>query len=241
MEFEQALQDDARACATPPVAVAVPGLFRLPADWQVPAPPDGLPAFSAPAGPAPVRQPEFEWVGQGARYTGTVIHGLLEHRDAFTVSDAETRARVDRLLCVHGIPAQAQDPVRVQALHAIGNMRTDERAAWLFSDSHQSVQTEYALTQVTAGRLRNCVIDRTFVDGDGVRWIVDYKTGTHAGGDLANFLDEEQDRYREQLEGYARCFAHLEERPCRLALYFPLVPAWREWTYAGEPAPAQAP
>jgi len=33
-----------------------------------------------------------------------------------------------------------------------------------------------------------------------VRWIVDYKTGTHEGGDLEEFLDREQERCRAQLE-----------------------------------------
>ena len=41
-----------------------------------------------------------------------------------------------------------------------------------------------------------------------MRWIVDYKTGTHEGGDLDAFLDN---------------------REIRLGLYFPLLKGWREW------------
>ncbi len=51
------------------------------------------------------------------------------------------------------------------------------------------------------------VVDRSFVDADGIRWIIDYKTGTHAGGDVAGFLDQEQERYRAQLAGYAAAFS----------------------------------
>ena len=73
------------------------------------------------------------------------------------------------------------------------------------------------------------MIDRTFVDRDGTRWIIDYKTGTHEGGDVSGFLDEEQERYRAQLAAYAEAFRALEDRPVRTALYFPLVSdGWRE-------------
>ena len=47
--------------------------------------------------------------------------------------------------------------------------------------------------------LINVVIDRSFVDADGTRWIVDYKSGRHQGGDPRAFLDREQQRYRDQL------------------------------------------
>jgi len=77
--------------------------------------------------------------------------------------------------------------------------------------------------------LLSLVIDRTFVDADGVRWIVDFKTSDHSGGGLDEFLDREQARYRDQLERYGRALSLLDSRPQRLALYFPLVGGWREW------------
>jgi hypothetical protein len=72
-------------------------------------------------------------------------------------------------------------------------------------------------------------MDRTFIDADGVRWIVDYKTSAHEGGGVEAFLDREQERYRDQLERYARLMALREDRPIRLGLYFPLLAGWREW------------
>jgi len=62
-----------------------------------------------------------------------------------------------------------------------------------------------------------------------VRWIIDYKTSAHQGGDLEAFLDNERARYREQLEHYARLMVQRDERPIRLGLYFPLLGGWREW------------
>jgi hypothetical protein len=56
-----------------------------------------------------------------------------------------------------------------------------------------------------------------------VRWIVDFKTGTHQGGDVGSFLAREAERYRPQLQRYGRLMRALEGRPVRLALYYPLV------------------
>ena len=66
------------------------------------------------------------------------------------------------------------------------------------------------------------VLDRTFVE-DGIRWIIDYKTSSHAGGDLEGFLANEADRYREQLHGYHDAMALVDKRPIKTALYFPLL------------------
>jgi hypothetical protein len=71
-------------------------------------------------------------------------------------------------------------------------------------------------------------MDRTFVDDHGDRWIVDYKTGGHEGGDSEAFLDREQERYRAQLERYAALMMARDARPVRLGLYFPLLKGWRE-------------
>ena len=73
------------------------------------------------------------------------------------------------------------------------------------------------------------VIDRTFVDAQGVRWVVDFKTSTHEGGGVEAFLDEEVNRYRAQLTRYAKLMKLLRpDEPVRAALYFPLLRAWRE-------------
>ena len=74
------------------------------------------------------------------------------------------------------------------------------------------------------------VIDRTFVDEAGVRWVVDYKTSSHEGAGLDQFLDSERERYAPQLGRYAELMRRLGDEPLRVGLYFPLLSAWREWT-----------
>jgi len=79
------------------------------------------------------------------------------------------------------------------------------------------------------GRLETGVIDRTFVDDAGVRWIVDYKTSRHSGADVDAFLEQERQRYAPQLDRYAGLMGGLETRRVKVALYFPLLKRLVEW------------
>ena len=93
--------------------------------------------------------------------------------------------------------------------------------------------SEWALAGWDGNAIAHVTIDRTFV-AEGVRWIVDFKTGTHEGADREAFLDRERERYRDQLERYAAFVRALDARPIRLGLYHPLLGGWREWSYDGE-------
>jgi len=99
----------------------------------------------------------------------------------------------------------------------------------LANSEHREAASELALSGVIDGSIVNGVIDRTFVTQEGVRWIVDFKTSTHAGGGREEFLSNEVERYRKQLQRYAALMRAL--RPggsIKAALYFPLLAAWRE-------------
>jgi len=116
---------------------------------------------------------------------------------------------------------------------ALERVLGDDRGRWLLDPGHQGARSELALSGVDGGVLTNVVIDRSFVDADGIRWIVDYKSGRHEGGDARAFLDREQQRYREQLERYGRLMRGMDPRPIRLGLYFPAMGGWREWPFEG--------
>jgi ATP-dependent exoDNAse (exonuclease V) beta subunit len=131
---------------------------------------------------------------------------------------------------------QREGVVKVQLEEACGRVETaldnalrDPRGQWLLSREHSHAHSELPLTAVLGGRVRRMVVDRTFVDENGVRWVVDYKTGAHAGGDVESFLDQEAERYREQLTAYAATLRRLDDREVRAGLYFPLIAGgWRE-------------
>jgi ATP-dependent exoDNAse (exonuclease V) beta subunit len=133
-----------------------------------------------------------------------------------------------RDLIALGVPAAQLDDALDRVTSALTLTLNDQRARWILS-SHADAASELRLTGVVDGAIVNLAVDRTFVDERGTRWIVDYKTGRHEGGGLETFLDREQERYRAQLERYATVLHKLDGRPVRMALYFPLLQAWREW------------
>ena len=56
---------------------------------------------------------------------------------------------------------------------------------------HADADCELSVSGLINGRLSNVIIDRTFRDRDGQRWIVDYKTSAHEGAGREQFLDRE--------------------------------------------------
>lgn len=111
---------------------------------------------------------------------------------------------------------------------AIKNILNDERGRWILAP-HAESQSELTLTTLIENKIKSIIIDRTFVDENNVRWIIDYKTSTFTEGDLAKFLSSEKEKYLQQMMQYQKAIQQMEQRPIRLGLYFPLIPAWYEW------------
>ncbi len=149
------------------------------------------------------------------------------------IHSRKVQISIARSLTTLGVPSDALPGAVDKVLGALSNTLADPRGRWILSPEHQDAHNEYALGGVLGNEIIHAVIDRTFIDQQGTRWIIDYKTGTHLGADPAAFIDKEQQRYQGQLERYAALMGGLEHRPIRLGLYFPLLTAWREWEPAG--------
>ena len=78
-------------------------------------------------------------------------------------------------------------------------------------------------------QLENLVIDRTFIAENNIRWIIDYKTADLSHQNLEEFLLKEQKKYAEKMQKYSQAFSKHHDGAIRLGLYFPAIPAWREW------------
>ena len=175
---------------------------------------------------------EFSWARQTARRVGTVVHETLERfgRGPLpSLADVPAlRPRIVSRLEALGVePERARDGAE-RALLAIAATLSDQRGRWLFDPAHTEASSELALSGVRGADIVNVIIDRTFVDADGTRWVVDFKTSPHEGGDRGNFLDEEVKRYRGQLQRYAQFARGLGPQPVRAGLYYPLLGEWRE-------------
>jgi ATP-dependent exoDNAse (exonuclease V) beta subunit len=224
-----------RAAPPPPAETRRPGVLlrRLPAGSQLPKPPEDVafqPAGSGAGGPPSDEQRvSYEWVSGMQRHVGTVVHALLQR----LARDPELqweRGAVRARLAAEGVPPADLDEAARRVEAAIAGTLADERGNWILS-AHQEAQTEYPVSGLVEGEPCHFVIDRTFVDARGVRWIIDYKTSTHEGGGVDAFLDNELDRYHDQLERYASLMRRADDRAIRLGLYFPLLQGWREWPF----------
>ncbi len=213
--------------------VAAPRLQRLPVDWQMPAmnvyQGDGL----RPEDTAEVPSIDYLWASTAARDIGTVVHAQLQRMavDPSARGPEQLKALSEIATCQLrslGMPESELKQSADKVIRAISNTLEDDRGQWILDPSHEQAMSEWALTANTHEGLKSVVIDRTFIDKEGARWIIDFKTGDHSGGSLDTFLDQEQERYNEQLIGYADILRLSENRPIRMGLYFPLLKAFRE-------------
>ena len=210
-------------------------LRRLPAQWQLPQVPESIPGAAGPDSISDRDPVEFDWARETARRIGTVAHRLLRQLAGEGIERwngqrvASERKRVTRELAALGLTGSEVSVAVEEVLSAIAATIADSRGRWVFDPGHADAFSEYALTGVHDEKFVHLVLDRTFVDREGVRWIVDFKLSRHGGADAGAFLDRERERYRAQLETYAQVMREIDPRPIRVGLYFPLVPGWREW------------
>ena len=221
-------------------ASGAPGTaWRLPSAWRLPEPPPGVRTSSPPA--AVLEEPvPFEWAGEMARLTGMAAHRLLRVMAAEGLERWDEQAVRDHLPAIRahllhlGAPRQRLEEAARRVERGLLATLADPRGRWILDHRHRQGRSEYALSGLLDGRLVRVVMDRTFVDDQGVRWIIDFKTSEHGGGDVAGFLDNERLRYQDQMARYGLLMANLDARPIRLGLYFPLLGGWREWSLGEE-------
>lgn len=202
---------------------------RLPADWRLP---DFPPAWD-PGRPglegAEESDVEFDWVSTWARHVGTVVHEWLETIATTAPSEfdakriAVLRPKFARRLAELGVDAADIERATGRVSEALIKTIESEKGAWILSDQHVDAGSEISITARREAGFEQLKLDRTFVSECGERWIIDYKTSTHEGGDLDHFLKSESDRYRSQLKAYRDVMTEIDPRPIRTALYFPLM------------------
>jgi ATP-dependent helicase/nuclease subunit A len=213
-------------------------LRRLRQGWRLPSPPTTVKWLTddvdEQAGPD-ITAIEYEWAGETIKHIGTVLHRCIQWiaEEGFESWNEQRIKSLHNLYQLHltrlGVAEKDLNWASMQVQQALTNILVDERGQWLFSEEHKETRNEFAISGIYQGKVVNVILDRTFIDAGGTRWIVDYKTSRHEGTDREAFLDQQQERYQEQLEKYAALISALEDRPVTLGLYFPLMQGWREW------------
>ena len=172
---------------------------------------------------------EFEWASQWAKHVGTVVHLWLQ---SIAVNGVDSygddkidrqRPALRRKLRQLGTEKRMLQTAENRVADALKKTLRDQKGRWILSDQHDDASVELPITVCGLLDFEQSVIDRTFICADGIRWIIDYKTSSHEGGDLQHFLESEAVRYRPQLTRYRNALSESEEREVRTALYFPLL------------------
>jgi ATP-dependent helicase/nuclease subunit A len=214
---------------TTPAAPAPPSprLRRVAADWTpAPPPPAVTLTAAAPAPPPAAMLPLDGSAAALARQVGTAAHSMLRRlagRTPLQWSPAELR----QALWMAGVAPAEWDVARERLDALLARTAGDARGRWILA-AHDEAHCEWAIQGVTAAGLRQAIVDRSFVE-QGVRWVIDYKTGRHEGAGPDAFVDQQVETYRGQLEAYAELLAGLAPLPVRCGLYFPALGTWREW------------
>jgi ATP-dependent helicase/nuclease subunit A len=204
-------------------------LKRLSPGYVLPPPPPLVPWIGAEDAPAEEQEIEFSWVGETARHVGTVVHRWLQRiaEDELRGWDARRigslAPQFTRELQRRGVPPADLKRALELVTRALTATLADERGRWTLSP-HAEARSEVRMRVRSAIGSRTLIIDRVFLAADGLRWVVDFKTSRHEGGNPEAFLDAERIRYAAQLETYAEALGGANR-----GLYFPLHSGWRAW------------
>ena len=204
-------------------------LKRLSLAWQHPAP-QGLLSLRLPH-----NKIQGFHLNQGdPQALGTVIHYLLQQLAHFGLQWWQACPAPQRLQFIEakalqaGIGLSQLTAASSKVELALHNMINDPRGRWILQP-HQQAASELAMSYLKDQKVSTLRVDRTFIDEQNVRWIIDYKTTAQTEGELSTFLEDEKSKHAAQLKAYAEIFKAQDSRPIACGLYFPLIPAWYEW------------
>ncbi len=175
----------------------------------------------------------FHLPQNNAKLIGTMVHRLLQQISLFGSHWWQEKSSAKELFLYQFFAAESFSDIEIaeaitRVSASIDNALADPRGQWILKN-HQQAQSEFKISGLINNKIASYIIDRTFVDEKNIRWIIDYKTSVPTTQDLAIFLQESEEKHRKQLTQYAAMMQAYEKREIRLGLYFPLVPAWREY------------
>ena len=172
------------------------------------------------------------------KHIGTVTHLLLQvfcdHgiKSWIDKSKAQQMIYIKQQLQRLNFASSELDAGIQTIINIIENVLSDPKGRWIINP-HLEAKAEFAISLRDKDfKVEKFIIDRTFIDENGTRWIIDYKTAMLNQVDLDDFLKKEENKYREKMLRYAQAFQLLDPRPIKIGLYFPALPSWREWIYS---------
>ncbi|MGI0116357.1 UvrD-helicase domain-containing protein [Zooshikella sp. RANM57] len=207
-------------------------LHRLPAEWLSPTLQRGqlLKDYRGEEYDDEENLPELIW-DDVPRHVGTVVHRALYHITITGIEQVSAQAEAyceqrQAIWLQHlrqlGVGREDYERALQSVRAAVLKTLQDSQALWLLNHIQEDSQCEYPITMQVRGKMLHYVVDRTFIDAEGTRWIVDYKTVELDArmGSLDKLIQHEVTEYKSQLQNYAQTFQLMEARPTQAALYF---------------------
>ncbi len=200
---------------------------RLPNNYVVPEPQPNILGEQS-SGKKISLPTEYIWAGNKARCLGVTLHAIFQEISKTDLHSWENKSQsslekiLKTRLLSEGLPSSDLDSAIQVGIKALKNIFQDPKARWIFQN-HKDHRSEYAVSGFIDNTPENRIMDRTFIDENNVRWIVDFKTGKHEGANVEKFFEEEKKRYNNQLKAYEELFKQLgETRIIKKALYYPM-------------------
>jgi len=198
-------------------STSLPALYHLPLDFYHQSAELIPSAFTGP--PLAVSDP-------APRLLGIVAHELLQwmcnvHPTSFDQVPWELAKNRLRSL---GFTPSEHETALARLKKQLLNLFTHPVGPWLIK-AHEQERNEYELLLDTPDGLATRIIDRTFCD-QGIRWVIDFKTGRED--------EQTQASYRQQVNDYARLLSSRFVEPIHCGLYYLGSGQWVDWQYTPE-------
>ena len=179
----------------------------------------------------------FDWAREVARHVGHGRPPPVRARSPPTGSRPGTSAprpcrRLDRRrAALAGAGGDALPAPFADVQLAVRGVLADDRGRWLFAPRTMTRAANGRWRASTAGR-SSTWCSTAASSPVGVRWIVDFKTGGHEGGDTEAFLDAEACRAtRPPCSATRDSSARWTRGRCGSGCTIPRLAGWREWTF----------
>ena len=106
---------------------------------------------------------------------------------------------------------------------AVNNCIRSKKLSWIFDESNKTGRSEFKISQTQSGKIKTYAIDRTLIDENGVRWIIDFKTGAPRERSTGEFINQQKELHAPQLSRYEELFQQLETRDTKTAILFTAI------------------
>ena len=102
---------------------------------------------------------------------------------------------------------------------------SNQEFLWVFDHSQEKSVAEYELQSKNSDVIQNHIIDRSFLDFEDIRWIIDYKSAKKPDSILEEeFIAGQLNLYRPQLKRYHELFKDEKNKGIKTALLFTSIP-----------------